>query len=152
MSRTNRDLLKAIGVGDFNATMVIQDMFTAPATTDPRSAPIVIMVQHIQRTLNDMGAGVPVSGYLDQPTAAALRRVVGPNWERISWSQNIAAIVDSKRVGISAAHGRQPPGREIAVGDVPSLGFLPDVPGGMLTYILGGVLAWHYFKKGKGKS
>lgn len=149
-NRMSRELLKGIGIGDFNATMIIQYMFVAPATTDPRSSPIILMVNHIQRTLNEMGAGIPVSGYLDRPTAAALERVVGPDWERISWGQNIGAILDGKEAGFSAAPTSQlalsgGPAMQEAVGG--PLDFLPDVPGGLLTYAVGGYLLWRHFAK-----
>lgn len=147
-TRTARDLLKAIGIGDFNATMVIQYVFVAPATTDPRSAPIILMVTHLQQALNRMGANVPISGYLDTPTAAALYQVVGPNWERLSWADNISAVVDGMSVGFSAAPPLPipdlPPTPPAAVG---AFDFLPDVPGGLLTYLIAGGIAYHYLAK-----
>ncbi len=146
--RNVRELLKAIGIGDFNATMIIQYMFVAPATTDPRSAPIIHLVQAMQQALLSMGADLQVSGYLDTPTATALYQVVGPNWERISWADNIRAIVDARRVGFSAA----PPVASVAIPvAAPSMGgvfdFLPDVPGGFLTYLIGAGIAYHYLRK-----
>lgn len=148
-TRTARDLLKAIGIGDFNATMIIQYVFVAPATTDPRSSPIILMVRHLQQALNRMGAPVSISGYLDTPTAQALYQIVGPNWERLSWADNIAAVIDSQQVGISAA-----PPVAVAVSipappsaAVGSFDFLPDVPGGLLTYLIGGAVAYHYLTK-----
>ena len=144
-NRNARELLKGIGVGDFNATMIIQYMFVAPATTDPRSSPIIIMVQHIQRALNAMGAGIPVSGYLDKPTAAALYRVVGPNWERISWAQNITAIIDGADVDFSAAPELPLEPMPQAIGG--PLDFLPDVPGGIFTYAAGAYLLWRHFAR-----
>lgn len=149
-NRTGRDLLKGIGIGDFNATMIIQYLFVAPATTDPRSSPIIIMVEHIQRTLNEMGAGIPISGYLDTPTAGALYNVVGPNWQKISWGQNIGAVLDGYEAGFSAApvEAMVPapdPVPPMAVGG--PLDFLPDVPGGLLTYAIGGYLAYRYLAK-----
>lgn len=147
INRTGRELLKGIGIGDFNATMIIQYLFVAPATTDPRSSPIIIMVEHIQRTLNEMGAGIPISGYLDTPTARALYDVVGPNWEKISWGQVIGVVLDGYEAGYSAAPAEAlvPAPAPMAVGG--PLDFLPDVPGGLLTYALGGYLAYRYFAK-----
>jgi len=149
-TRTARDLLKGIGIGDFNATMIIQYVFVAPATTDPRSAPIILMVRHLQQALNNIGANVPISGYLDTPTAQALYQVVGPNWERLSWADNIAAVIDAASVGFSAAPPQpapvamNPPTPAVAVG---AFDFLPDVPGGLLTYLIGGAVAYHYLAK-----
>lgn len=147
-----RGLLKAIGIGDYNATMIIQYAFVAPATTDPRSSPIIIMVRHLQGALNDMGASVPVSGYLDQPTAAALARVVGPNWERLSWADNIRAVVAGRGVGFSASAPAQfTPALTVSAPAPAPVGMfdLPDVPGGAVTYAAAAVLAWHLFFRKK---
>lgn len=146
-TRTARDLLKGIGIGDFNATMVIQYVFVAPATTDPRSAPIILMVRHLQQALNNMGARVPISGYLDTPTAQALYQIVGPNWERLSWADNIAAVIDSKSVGISAAPPIPLTPASTPPAAVGTFDFLPDIPGGFLTYLIGGAVAYHYLTK-----
>jgi hypothetical protein len=146
-NRTGRELLTGIGIGNFNATMIIQYLFVAPATTDPRSSPIIIMVEHIQRLLNVMGAGIPISGYLDTPTAKALDDVLGQGWERVSWGENIGGLLDAYESGYSA----EPP-ETLAPMPAPQamsgpLDFLPDVPGGLLTYAVGGYLAYRYFAK-----
>ena len=39
-TRTARELLKGIGIGDFNATMLLQNIFFAPATTSPTSSTV----------------------------------------------------------------------------------------------------------------
>jgi hypothetical protein len=128
--------------------MVIQYVFVAPSTTDPRSAPIILMVKHLQQALGNMGANVPISGYLDTPTAQALDQVVGPDWQQLSWADNIRAVVDGRSVGFSAAPpaavALPPPTSPAAVG---AFDFLPDVPGGFLTYLIGGLVAYHYLAK-----
>jgi hypothetical protein len=106
------------------------------------------MVRHLQQALNDMGARVPISGYLDTPTARALYQIVGPNWERLSWADNIAAVVDSQTVGISAAPPvavRAP--AMLAPAPVGAFDFLPDVPGGVFTYGALAYVAYHYLTK-----
>lgn len=150
-NRTGRELLTGIGIGNFNATMIIQYLFVAPATTDPRSSPIIIMVEHIQRLLNVMGAGIPISGYLDTPTAAALNDVVGPGWERVSWGENIGGLLDAYESGYSAGDSGRG-GMAVSLAPAPQamsgpLDFLPDVPGGFLTYAAGAYLAYRYFAK-----
>lgn len=146
-SKNLRDLLTAIGLGNFNATMVIPYMMISPATTDPKAAQIILMVQHIQRALFDLGAtGVALSGRLDAPTAAALQDVVGPNWERMPWSASVSAIVAAKESGRRIL---APPISDTSapVGVGGPLDFLPDVPGGLLTYAVAGYLLYRHLRK-----
>jgi hypothetical protein len=148
--RNIRELLKAIGVGNVNASGIIQYAWMAPATTDPRSGPIIIMVQGIQQMLQAMGAEIRVSGYLDTPTAAALERIVGPQWEQISWAANIGAILAARKAGMSAAPTPAAAPAPQVISAQPPMGlfdFLPEVPGGLLTYAVGAVIAWHYLHK-----
>ncbi len=94
-TKTARDLLTQLGIGGFNATMIIPYMFIAPATTDPKSAQTILLVQYLQRALYGLGAtDVPMSGRLDRETAMALLQVAGPNWERMTWSGNVAAVLN----------------------------------------------------------
>ena len=148
---TSRDLLEAIGVGHFNATMMIQYMMMAPATTDPKSPPVILIVRAVQQTLYRLGAtDVPDSGRLDAATAAALERVVGPDWERQSWGANVRAIVDAQRAGTrldAPATMSMSDGMPVSVGG--PLDFLPDVPGGLFTYAVVGYFAYRYFTKDK---
>lgn len=150
---TSRDLLEAIGVGHFNATMMIQYMMMAPATTDPKSPPVILIVRAVQQSLFRLGAtDVADSGRLDTATAAALERVVGPDWERQSWGANVRAIVDAMRAGTrldAPTHMSLDlnDGMPVAVGG--PLDFLPDVPGGLFTYAVVGYFAYRYFTKDK---
>lgn len=141
-----RELLLGIGVGEFNATMIVPYMFISPATTDPKSAQTILLVEHLQKVLFAMGATyVPLSGRLDEPTARALLQVVGPNWERMTWAANVAAVLAAKESGMSL---RAPPairGAPVAVGG--PLDFLPDVPGGMLTYAVGAFFLYRHFTR-----
>ena len=64
-------------------------------------------------------------------------------------------MLDAKAANISLAPAPMVPSTDPDAGpamsglfDTPS--FLPDVPGGLVTYIVGGLLAWHYlFRKKK---
>jgi len=146
-----RELLTGIGIGQFNATMVIQYMLISPATTDPKSAQIILLVQHIQRALYELGAtSVALSGRLDTQTAAALEDVVGPNWERMPWSASVAAILTARKQGrrlqpILLANEPYTPGQPTAVGG--PLDFLPDVPGGFVTYGVAAYLLYRHFSR-----
>lgn len=147
-TKNTRELLDAIGIGHFNATMIIPYMMIAPATTDPKSAQTILLVQHLQRELYALGAtDVPVSGRLDAPTARALEAVGGPDWQRMSWAGNVAAVVAAKDAGVSLRTPRAPTttGTRMAVGG--PLDFLPDVPGGLLTYAVGGYLLYRHLTR-----
>ena len=142
-----RQLLTDLGIGQFNATMVVPYMMLAPRTTDPKSAPVILMVQHVQRTLYRMGAtDVPDSGRFDSATVRALEAAVGPDWERMSWGSLIAELLRARdqRIDVSPQIAA-PDGQPIAVSGV--LDFLPDVPGGLVTYGVIAFLAYRHFSK-----
>lgn len=141
-----REMLDRLGVGQFNATMIIPYMMIAPATTDPKSSQIYLLVQHIQRALYAMGYDhVAESGELDDATSAALRSVAGPDWEIMPWSASVGAVVDAQMHGL-----RAPPPPMLAepvVALAGPLDFLPDVPGGVLTYAVAAYFAYRYFTR-----
>ncbi len=148
-----RELLTKIGIGQFNATMIIQYMFIAPATTDPKSPSVVLLVRHVQRALNRLGAGLRETGYLDVATANVMEQVVGPGWESRSWGDNISALVNAIG-GRKVLHTAEledlpesPDGRRnLGIWDPP---FLPAVPGGVVTYALAALVGLHYLKQRK---
>jgi hypothetical protein len=148
-SPTIREILADLGMGQFNITMAIPLMLVSPATTDPKSNQVILVLQHIQRALFDLGAhDVPVSGELDRATANALEQVVGPNWERMPWAASVRAIVTAKRKGVRIGSPRAPrmaPDPPAAVGG--PLDFLPDVPGGLFTYAAGAYLLYRHFAR-----
>jgi hypothetical protein len=146
---TSRDLLLAIGIGQWNATGTIPYLMIAPATTDPKSPQVTEIVRHLQQILFRLGAtDVADTGYLDQPTARALRTVAGPNWERMPWGANIKAVLAAVRRGqrLTGASAPVAPsgGGAVAVGG--PLDFLPDVPGGLVTYGVVAFLLYRYLK------
>lgn len=150
--QTSRELLLEIGVDQWNATQVIPYMMIAPATIDPKAAQSDVLVRAVQRVLYGLGAtDVANTGYLDQPTARAMEDLVGPGWERMSWGANVSALLQARRAGrrIGAAF----PAPSAPMGGVPlavggTLDFLPDVPGGAITY---GVVAYLIYRMLKGK-
>lgn len=157
---TLRDLLTRIGIGQFNATGIINMMYFAPATTDPKSASVILLVRHLQAALIQIGFPINMTGYLDRPTAAALDRAVGPGWESRSWADNVAAIVDAlvRQKTVGTAYPTEMDLLEVAApvppASSPTLGFwdppiLPAIPGGIITYGVLGVLAYNFLKKRK---
>jgi len=148
--RSVRNLLTELGVGHFNATMMIQDMFISPMTSDPKSPQIIRLVTHIQDALVSMGYPIAVTGYLDQPTADALSACIGGGWEQYSWGDLVANVLSNQKAG--AVYTNPPvnalPPTSVAMAGLLDAPFgLPDVPGGLITYALGGYLAYRYFTK-----
>lgn len=129
-----RELLTALGIGQFNATMVIQYMFIAPATTDPKSPSVMMLVKAIQNRLALLGYAVPQAGYLDRQTANAIESVAGAGWESRMWADTVKVVLAAPR----ATRARVLP---IAR----SMSGLPDVPGGKLTYAAAAAAAAYYF-------
>lgn len=139
-----RELLRSMGMGDFNATIAIQYMFIAPAATDPSMPSIILMTKHLQHGLRAAGAEVPVSGRIDQPTAAALEELVGPDWASLTWYMLLSAVLGSRQ-------------RAQALDLGPSTGLsgildLPDVPGGTFTWLLGAAAAYYFLIHKKKRS
>lgn len=145
-TKNARELLTAIGIGHFNATMIMPYMMIAPATTDPKSSQTILIVNALQKILYQLGAtDVPLSGRLDEPTARALASIVGPDWQRTTWGGNIAAVIAYRDGGGRIRAPEPPVSMPVAVGG--PLDFLPDVPGGLLTYAVGGYLLYRHLTR-----
>lgn len=143
-----RSLLTQIGVGDFNATMIIPYMFIPPATTDSSSAQIIMLIAHLQQAM-----GLPITGKIDRATANAFTKLLGKEWARVAWYE-IAQHVVADLTGWTAqtpSRGRgnaNPLSRDAGLGDMPQMPMLPSVPGGAITYLALGGLAYYLWKKG----
>lgn len=141
-----RALLAELGVGDFNATMSIPYMFLAPRTTDPAAVQLIVVLKQMQYALASMGAvGIVPSGVLDEQTGAAIAQICGPEWLSMPYYEIVRCVVNAERDGYQFV---QP----VDAAPLPMSGvfdFLPDVPGGMLTYAVGGYLLYRYLKKRK---
>ena len=140
-----RAILNALGVGNFNATMIIPYLFMAPAQTDPDMAQVQLLVSFIQRRLNTLGARIPVSGFLDVATITQLQRYTGPGWAKLSWYE-IAKLL----LAASQPFATAPPpsrGRAHALGFLPDLPLLPSIPGGTLSWLVLAGVGYHLYKK-----
>lgn len=147
-----RNVLLALGVPRAQLPMVTPNMYQAPAVSDPKSPHIMIVVGYLQDALNHTGYNLARTGYLDVPTANAMQAVVGPGWERMTWIDNIAAVLSYVKAGpgITRASAALAPAQRADVTlsgvlDAPS--FLPDVPGGLVTYAVAGFFLYRHFKK-----
>jgi hypothetical protein len=135
-----RQILKRLGMGDFNATMVMQFMFVAPAATDPAMPPVVLMTRHLQQGLVASGADCGITGIIDDQTAKCLEALVGPKWHQMSWYHLMNAVIRAKqRRSFTSPQSVLPP-----LGAMPDL---PSIPGGLLTVAL--VAAGAYLLIGK---
>lgn len=148
-----RGLLLELGIGDFNATAIIRFGFWSPHQTDPDMPAIIILTRRIQENLRRMGATIAISGALDQPTDFYLRRLCGEGYLNRPWYQVMEAIVSAKNrdtrlppVNIATENIIDP---TIQTQAVAGFGFLPDVPGGVITYGLGAAALWYLLKKRK---
>lgn len=137
-SQNARELLTQLGIGNFNATMVIQYMFIAPATTDPKSPPIMTLVAAIQRRLQGLGYSVPQNGYLDVPTANAITTIASSGWQNRAWGDTVKAVLSAPHASSRA----EPEPLGAPMGSLPMFS-LPDVPGGALTYVAAGAALYY---------
>ncbi len=150
-----RDLVLKLGIGSFNAPMVQQWMFTQPATTDPKAPGVILMVRALQAKLGQMGAPIMNTGYLDKPTAAVLEQLIGYGWLNRPWSEVVGAVIAAReqRLDLSKTVPAQKPIEQYTVSQMPPQGmagvfdFLPDVPGGLLTYAVGGYFLYRHLTK-----
>ena len=133
-----RELLLGLGMGNYNATIAIQYMFIAPAATDPAMPSIILMTKHLQQGLRAAGAtDVGVSGQLDAATARALIKLVGPDWNNITWYALFQAVLVAKR----RRSLEERSGGALDLGLIPDL---PEVPGGFLTLAAAAAAAWYF--------
>lgn len=147
--KNSRDLLTALGVGSFNATMLIETLMMTPAATEAGSAPVMLLVQHIQLVLQQLAptSGVSAQGVIDAPTDLVLRRIAGEKWLFRTWFDVARMVVAAQRKGMRVDVPRvaAAPPRTDAIG-LFDLG-LPDVPGGIVTYGVGAYLLYRALKK-----
>lgn len=146
--KTVRDLLLDMGVRHFNATMMVETVFMTPATTEASSAPVMLLVGHIQDALNQMGASPPLvrTGMIDPATAFYLVQIAGPDFLYKSWFDTLNLVVQARAAKRRlTAQGKD----QLPLPPKSQLGFLdlPDVPGGALTYAVGAYLIYRALKK-----
>lgn len=140
-----RRMLLELGIGDFNATMILPYMFMGPAQTDPAMAQVQLLVKAMQRQMIAMGATwIRASGKIDIDTAHCLQELAGPHWNQTTYVELVNAILIAKRNRKTFAKGDHVGAQ--GIGFLPDL---PDVPGGIITYGIVGYLLYRHFKKGR---
>lgn len=134
-----RSLVNTLGIGQFNATLVIPYMFFTPAGTDPDMAAVRVLVEALQAGLHGMGANVPVDGIIDERTDAELTKLTGPDWPGMTWATLFETVIRARASGRSLAPVRGGPLPELEmVGDIPA------VPGGLMTIAAAGIAVWYF--------
>jgi hypothetical protein len=139
-------LLRATGVDDYTAQMLVPFAFMAPATTDLDMPSVIEIVRAIQRSLNALGANLQESGQLDVQTAILIQQVTGPGWKSVPWYQILEKIVHHADRG-----GTVRPIARPAAGVAGSMcDFAPSsMPGGLLGWAALGGLAYYLFGRKK---
>lgn len=149
-----REILTALGIGHYNATMMIQDLFVAPATSDPKSPQIILIVRRLQEILRQMGAAISVSGQIDQATSFYLETLLGHGYLNLPWAQVVSGVLDARDGGVSLSAPEMVPSQSGRSGSASSMSgifdtpsFLPSVPGGLVTYGVVGFFLYRHFTK-----
>lgn len=150
VQHNTRALLLALGMPDFNAGMCLIVMMQAPSTTDPDMPPVILITRQIQLALNQMGAGIPVSGQLDQDTDDFLRPLCGDGYLARPWYSICEAVISAMNRGTNLSRAQMDNGAmEQAVAGFDGPLGLPEIPGGIFTYAVAGYLLYKHLKKGK---
>lgn len=136
-----RQLLIGLGVGHYNATIMIQYMFLAPSATDPAMPSIILMTKHLQLGLRAAGAKIDITGQIDAPTARALIKLVGPEWNHITWYALFRAVTEAKN-----SQTLRERAKHMNLGLIPDL---PAVPGGILAWTAAAAAAWYFLIRKK---
>lgn len=143
-----RDILLRMGIGDFNATMIIPMMFYGPAQTDPDITASKLLVKQMQVIMQGMGATfVRASHYLDQPTAWCLQAVAGPHWREHPWFELCTLLLDARTAGKKFAMRGAGSASSVELSGLGLFPELPDIPGGPFVLAGAAYLAYRYFKK-----
>lgn len=142
---TARSLLLRLGVGDFNATMVIPVMFFGPAQSDPDMTQIKVLTKAMQQTMKAMGASwLTANGQLDASTSTCLAVIGGAHWTETPWYELVQRLLEARDHG--QRFTRPGPAQSIELAGVPDVS---AIPGGYLTLGIGAYLVYRHFKKGR---
>jgi hypothetical protein len=139
---SGRSILKALGVGEMQATLALGQMQIAPRSSDPDAAATVAIVKAVQRCMAQMGCPTPITGRLDAKTRACLSQVSGPNWEGIPWVQLTRDLVSKRDAGIRLL------GADSRGGDYASVDGIPLFTQAGALLLLGGIAYLYFQSKG----
>lgn len=80
-----RQIIADMGVRPYLASMAVPTLFLTPGESDPSSQPVMVVVQGIQKCLNELGFTVPRNGLMNAATQSAIQQVAGRNWPAVPW-------------------------------------------------------------------
>jgi hypothetical protein len=87
-----RQQLLQLGMSETAVTMAMPQMWFMPATTDPYSPAVIMIVEAIQYTL-----GLPQTGYLDPATKNALALRGGAGWANRPWAVVVGEVLANRK-------------------------------------------------------
>lgn len=149
-TKNAREILLKLGIGDFNATMVVPVMFYAPAQGDPDITPIKVLTKAIQKVMQQMGATwLSATGRIDNQTAECLQAIAGPLWNETVYFDLCKRLMAARDAGKRFSRPVTPAssGRPVELSGLGLLPSFPDVPGGLVTVGILGYLGYRYFTK-----
>lgn len=95
-----RSILRALGTGEVQATLALQQIQLAPRSSDPDAGATIVIVKAVQRGMNQLGCPMQTTGRVDAKTKLCLAQVAGPEWEGRSWLSITKEIVLMRDAGI----------------------------------------------------
>lgn len=137
-----RTVLTSMGMGNYDATMVIPYLFLSPAGTDPDMPQIRLLVGYVQRNLRMLGANVAVTEVMGEQDGVELSKLTGPNWPGMMWMDICQALLRARSMGTTLRPVRKRPTPELeTVGGLPAI---PSLPGPVVAGAAI-VAAWYLF-------
>lgn len=80
-----RTVLSDMGVRPYLASMAAPTLFLTPGESDPAAQNTMVVVQGIQKCLNELGYNLPRNGLMNAATQNAIAGLVGRNWPAVPW-------------------------------------------------------------------
>jgi hypothetical protein len=87
--------LKKLGLNQVTASMAIPYMWFTPATSDPYSPVVILIVRGAQNGLRRLGIQTRGDGFIDRATSNAFTRIAGAHWKGKAWVQVYSDIIDT---------------------------------------------------------
>lgn len=133
-----REMALELGIPRAMVDFVTPYMHFLPRSTDGRHQAIQLIVQGIQRRLNELGYRVRPDGHFGPETARGVMLVSGPGWARKTWMQIIGDVMSAERLG------RESPERPVRE---PLDGVVADVLWSPIGLVAAGLGAWYVMRR-----
>ena len=136
-----REMLIALGVGQFNVTMSLPYVWFMPRSCDPYAQGVMQLVQALQHGCNARGYNLELTGWMDAPTQRALHKISGPSWQDKTWLQLVGDVLSAPRPRLPGALVPD----YAPTSSLGSLGDLTDVFYSPVALVAAGAAAWFLF-------